>query len=104
MKKMYVYRIVNGKKITLGVSFMTNTRKENMLVKAMLLDVASLNGHRDNLSFIGKDADTVFFDFDKELMKMKYSSYEREGYMAILCSLQRYGQAHSCEVVMKTIS
>lgn len=101
--RMCVSRIVNSNNITIGVSFIANDKKENTLTKAMLLDVASLNGHGDNLSFVSPAKDSVFFHFKTEELKMKYSSYEREGYMAILCKLQRYGQAHSCEVVMKTI-
>ena len=102
--RMYAYRIVNSNNITIGVSFMGNHKKENALIKAMLLDIASLNGHGDNLSFVSPAKDAVFFSFKTEELKMKYSSCEREGYMAILCKLQRYGQAHGCEVVMKTIS
>lgn len=100
---MYTYRIINTDNITIGVSFMGNHKKENALIKAMLLDIASLNGHGDNLSFVSPARDSVFFCFKTEKLKMKYSSYERKSYMAILCKLQRYGQAHGCEIVIKTI-
>lgn len=104
MKTMHIYRMLNDRNIVLSARFMSNDIKDNTLIKAMLLEVAALNGHGDNLSFIGTGSDSVFFDFDKESMKMTYTSFERQNYMSILCQLQRYGQAHGCEVVIKTIS
>ena len=100
--KMCIHRLVNTNNITIGVSFIGD-KKENAIIKAMLLDVASLNGHGDNLSFVSPARDSVFFRFKTEELKMKYSSCERKSYMSILCKLQRYGQAHGCEIVIKTI-
>lgn len=102
--KMYVYRIVSNSHLTLSTRFMSDDIKDNLLIKAMLLEVAALNGHGNNLSFVGPNSDSVFFDFDKESLKMKYTVFERQNYMSILCQLQRYGQAHGCEIVIKTIS
>lgn len=101
--KMSVLRIDNCKNITIAVVFHYNSIKQNQKFKAMLLEVASLENGAGNLGFIGRDADSVFFRFEKDGLKNKYTSLEREKYIGLLCKLQRYAQSHNCTVKFETV-
>lgn len=101
--KMAVLKLHNTNNITVAVLFHYSNRRQNQQFKAMLLEVASLEVGTGNLGFIGRDADAVFFRFEKDKLKSECTSLEREKYIGLLCKLQRYAQAHGLEVNFKTV-
>lgn len=101
--KMAVLKLHNTNNVTVAVLFHYSDRRKNQQFKAMLLEVASLEVGTGNLGFVGRDADAVFFRFEKDKLKNEYTSLEREKYIGLLCKLQRYAQSHSLEVYFKTV-
>lgn len=98
-KMMLVNRMISEKSVTVAVGFLYTANKTEE--KAMLFDITNLVNSGRHLGFTN-DAN-VFFDFDREGLSSKYYKGDREEYNNLLCALQRFGQAKSCNVKIKTI-
>lgn len=100
-KTMLVNRMVEENAIVIGVSVLFTKRDREK--KAMMFEISTI-GEDYGSSNLNFTSDTgVFFRFDKEKLSDKYYRGERIKYNALLCTLQRYGEARSCDVEIKTL-
>lgn len=100
-KMMLVNRMVEENSIAIGVSVLFTKRDREK--KAMMFEISTI-GEGFGSSNLNFTSDTgVFFKFDKEKLSDKYYRGERIKYNALLCALQRYGEARDCEVTFKTL-
>lgn len=100
-KRLAITRVVTDREIDVIVNFMFTHQCEHRKEKAMLFDIAKLSDLGFNLSHLTKD-DSVFFEFSREQLNLKYYRGERNRYSNLLSELQRYGQCRGYEVVIKS--
>ena len=100
-KMMLVNRMVEKNGITIAVSVLFTKRDREK--KAMMFEISTIGDSfgSSNLNFTNNSG--VFFKFDKEKLSNKYYKGERIKYNALLCTLQRYGEARGCDVKIETL-